>query len=169
MRLFTIVTLASLATTGLAGCATIVHGSTQAVSVKSQPEGASFTITNVDGAQVHAGVTPAVVTLQRGAGYFRPQHYTIKMQKEGFAPREIVVSGSMSGWFFGNIAFGGVIGMVAVDPVTGAMFKLPESVEETLEAAPAKAAAGVPSLTFVSTESLTPAQRASATLLAVAR
>ena len=35
---------------------------------------------------------------------------------------------SLSGWYWGNIVFGGLIGMLIVDPATGAMYKLPEGV-----------------------------------------
>ncbi len=161
--------IAALATTVLAGCATIFNGGTQAVSFQSAPEGATVTITNAAGEKVHSGVTPATVTLKRGAGYFKPETYTVSLTKEGFAPKEIQITGSVGGWYFGNILFGGLIGMLAVDPVTGAMFNLPETVNEKLEGTAAKTS-GVPgTLTIVSTDSLTPEQLRRATLLVAAK
>jgi hypothetical protein len=51
----------------------------------------------------------------------------------GYEPAEVQLKPSLSGWYFGNILFGGLIGMVAVDPNTGAMFNLmPNKVEQTL-------------------------------------
>jgi len=31
---------------------------------------------------------------------------------------------SLNGWYFGNIIFGGLIGLLIVDPATGAMYRL---------------------------------------------
>ncbi len=161
--------IAILAGTMLAGCATIFNGSTQAVNFQSAPEGATLTITNAAGEKIHSGVTPAMVTLKRGAGYFKPETYTVTLSKEGFAPREIQITGTLGGWYFGNILFGGLIGMLAVDPVTGAMFNLPESVNKKLEGAAAKTSGLPGTLTVVSTDSLTPEQMQRATLLVAAK
>jgi hypothetical protein len=44
------------------------------------------------------------------------------------------VEGQVNGWYFGNIIFGGLIGLLAVDPATGAMYTLqPRQVETTLD------------------------------------
>jgi hypothetical protein len=34
------------------------------------------------------------------------------------------VGSKVEGWYWGNILFGGLIGMIIVDPATGAMYKL---------------------------------------------
>jgi hypothetical protein len=92
-------------------------------------------ITNRSGKVVHSGSTPLTVTLKKGAGYFKPENYVLRFTKDGYQPRELNIRGSVSGWYFGNILFGGLIGMLAVDPATGAMFKLqPESIDAALEA-----------------------------------
>jgi hypothetical protein len=45
---------------------------------------------------------------------------------------------SVSGWYFGNVVFGGLIGMLIVDPLTGAMYNLtPEKIEQPLTASQA--------------------------------
>ena len=74
------------------------------------------------------------VTLNRGAGYFKPEIYTIKFDKEGYESKEVVVTGQVNGWYFGNIIFGGLIlGMLIVDPNTGAMYSLStDKVDEAL-------------------------------------
>jgi len=36
-----------------------------------------------------------------------------------------VVRADIDGWYFANILFGGLIGMLIVDPITGKMWKLP--------------------------------------------
>jgi len=40
---------------------------------------------------------------------------------------------SISGWYWGNILFGGLIGMLIVDPITGAMYKLPKNTNVSLD------------------------------------
>jgi hypothetical protein len=154
---------AAAAALALSGCATIFNGQHQPVTITSVPDGATLTVTNSAGEKVHSGTTPATVTLKRGAGYFRSESYTLVFEKTGFAKREITLSGTMSGWFIGNILFGGLIGMLAVDPVTGGMYVFPESVSETLAAEAAKTSQGT--LTIVSMDSLSPEQRAQARLL----
>lgn len=153
----------------LSGCATILSGSTQTIAVNSEPDGASTTITNAAGEKVHVGTTPFTVTLKRGAGYFRPETYKVTFEKPGFAPREIEISGTLNGWYIGNIVFGGLIGMIAVDPVTGAMFTLPDTVKGTLEAPKPATTSEGPVLRLVSYDALTPEQKAAARLLTAAR
>ena len=134
------------------GCATIVAKSSQAVTVTSAPPGAAVTVTNRAGTIVHSGNTPLTVTLKKGAGYFKPENYTLRFTKDGFEPSELHLKGTLSGWYFGNIVFGGLIGMVAVDPSTGAMYRLqPDTVEAALKAVQiTQTQPG--SLTIVSTE-----------------
>ncbi len=135
----------------LSACATIIGSTTQPVTFKSSPEGASLTVTNRAGEKIHTGVTPATVTLNRGAGYFKAESYTVKYEKDGYAPKEFVVAGSVNGWYFGNIIFGGlVVGMLIVDPLSGAMFTLDsDKVDHALEAVGAKTSKADGSLTVV--------------------
>ena len=121
------------------------------MSFKSTPEGATFSITNRAGEKIHAGVTPATVTLNRGAGYFKAETYTVRFEKEGFSSKEFVVSGQVNGWYFGNIIFGGIVlGMLIVDPLSGAMFTLDsDKVDMVLESLGSKNSKADGSLTIV--------------------
>lgn len=121
----------------LCGCASIVSESRTPVSINSSPTGASYQITNEDGALVHSGVTPGQVTLKAGAGYFDGETYTVTFRKDGYAQNSAIINSRMNGWYWGNIVFGGLIGMLIVDPLTGAMYKLPESSFASLENLPA--------------------------------
>jgi len=117
-----------------AGCATIVARSTQTMTLTSVPEGATVRITNKNGVAVNSSSTPTTVTLKKGRGYFKPEIYTLSFSKEGYKPVEITVRGEVNGWYFGNVIFGGLIGLLAVDPATGAMFTLrPKEVAATLD------------------------------------
>ena len=151
----------------LSGCATIFNGQTQSVTIKSEPEGASLAITNAAGEKVHTGTTPATVTLNRGAGYFKSESYTVVLSKPGFADKQLTITGTMSGWYIGNILFGGLIGILAVDPVTGAMYSFPDTVSGTLDAQ--KTSRANDQLTIVSTDGLTPEQMKQARLLVAAQ
>lgn len=150
----------------LTGCASIFNGQTQAVTIQSAPEGAAVTVSNRAGDKIHTGTAPVTLTLKRGAGYFKSETYTIAFSKEGYATKEVAITGTMSGWYIGNILFGGLIGMLAVDPVTGAMYIFPDTVLGTLEAAAKTSQAGE-LLRVVSTDSLTPEQMKQGRLLAV--
>jgi hypothetical protein len=116
----------------MTGCASIVSDSKYPVSVTSTPANASFEVRNRAGVVIHSGTTPGSVTLSSGAGYFKGEEYTITFRKEGYADQQTTLRTSLDGWYWGNIIFGGLIGMLAVDPATGAMYKLPESSATTL-------------------------------------
>ena len=160
---------ASAAVLALSGCASIFNGPTQVVTIRSAPEGAGVAVTNRAGEKIHTGVTPVTLTLRRGAGYFRAETYTVRLTKEGFADKELTIVGTVSGWYIGNILIGGLIGMLAVDPATGGMYTFPDSVNGTLEPQAAKTSSSSPTLTIVSTTSLTPEQMKGARLLIAGR
>lgn len=137
------------------GCATIVARSSQTITLTSVPDLASVSIVNKSGKAVHQGVTPMTVKLKKGRGYFKPESYTVRFVKEGYAPREVTVSGEINGWYFGNIIFGGLIGMLAVDPNTGAMYTLrPKAVQATLNSIKVTRNEGEQTLTVVMLSSI---------------
>jgi len=134
----------------LSGCATIFEGGSQPVTFKSMPEAASISIVNRAGEKIHMGMTPATVTLKRGAGYFKSEEYTIHIEKEGYVPKDLTITGTINGWYVANLLFGGLLGLLIVDPVTGAMYDLaPDSVSATLDAMNVKTSANEHSLIVV--------------------
>ena len=147
--------LASAVAVLLAGCATIISGTSDTVTVKSAPEGAQISITNRAGEKIHTGTTPATVTLKRGAGYFKSEAYQIVIEKDGFKPYQFVLAGQVSGWYVANILFGGLIGLLVVDPITGAMYRLtPESTDVVLESLDQKTSQAAGALTIVLRENV---------------
>jgi hypothetical protein len=63
----------------------------------------------------------------------RKENHTVRIQLAGYQPFESTLTHSVSGWVWGNIAFGGLIGL-AVDAVSGGIYKLtPEQVEGSLQ------------------------------------
>ena len=116
----------------VSGCASIVSKSSYPVAITSSPDQAEFIITDKSGAKVYSGVTPTTVTLKSGCGFFKSEEYKVTFKKDGFDPQTTTISSTMDGWYLGNILIGGLIGILIVDPATGAMWKLPETVASTL-------------------------------------
>lgn len=108
------------------GCASIVGKSVFPVNFQSNPDDATLTIIDERGNKVFSGRTPTVVTLAAGESYFHAKSYTVTFSKEGYDEQQVVVKSTISGWYFGNILFGGLIGILIVDPITGKMWKLPD-------------------------------------------
>ncbi|HEV2704065.1 MAG TPA: hypothetical protein VGV09_20745 [Steroidobacteraceae bacterium] len=118
---------------GLSGCATIVHSGPRAIDVGSSPPGATVSIYDRTDTLVMKNTTPFVAQLNTKFGYFKAQNYRLVFEMQGHATVEAKIDSSVSGWYFGNLLFGGLIGMVIVDPLTGAMYNLePEKIEQTL-------------------------------------
>lgn len=102
----------------LTGCATIMHGTTQRVGISSNPSNASVYVDNMP-----VGNTPVVVHMTRG------DNHLVRIELEGYVPYEAAFTKTLSGWVFGNIVFGGLIGL-AVDAVSGGIYRLtPENIQ----------------------------------------
>src|SRR4051812_3470662 len=91
----------------VSGCATIVSGTTQKLSVSSRPTGATATIDNNISAK-----TPALLTLDRKSDH------TLVVSKEGFKNQTVFIKRTMNGMGFGNVLVGGIIG-VGIDAASG--------------------------------------------------
>ncbi len=111
----------------LTGCASIVGKSEHPLTLNSNPTGADFTITDERGLAMHHGTTPATISLRAGESYFHAKIFRVEYSKAGYAPQYADISAEISGWYFGNILFGGLIGALIVDPITGKMWKLQPS------------------------------------------
>ncbi|GGY52141.1 hypothetical protein [Parvularcula lutaonensis] len=111
----------------MSGCASIVSDSVYPVTIDSVPTGADLKITDEKGMIVFEGEGPTTLTLKASDGYFSGANYTIEATIDGTVGRGQLTS-SMDGWYIGNILVGGPIGLLIVDPATGAMYKLPERV-----------------------------------------
>jgi hypothetical protein len=136
MRIRIIAAVMAGALAFVSGCATIfTGGGSQKVNVASTPPGAQVSITNRAGQVVSTGSTPFEAKLKKGAGYFKSESYTLNFTMSGYQPHQVRLTPRISGWYFGNIALGGLLGMVCIDPATGAMYKLePKDVAVTLQA-----------------------------------
>ena len=113
---------------GLGACASIIHGTHQDVGITSAPTGAMVTIDNV-----RSGNTPVIAKLTR------KENHIVRIEMAGYQPIDLTLTHSVSGWVWGNVAFGGLIGL-AVDAIDGGMYKLsPEQLTASLSATHASA------------------------------
>lgn len=115
-------------------CASIVDGgSDKSVQLSSNPPGAKVTISNKRGETVQVVNTPARVNLRRHKGFFVGERYKLLFEAPGYYPSDVEVKSVMNGWYLGNLIFGGTIGILIVDPATGALFTLsPREVQRNL-------------------------------------
>lgn len=127
----------------LSGCASIVSKSNWPVRIGSTPEGADFTITDIGtGQKIYTGKTPSTVILSSKGGYFKGRTYKVEVSKEGYRTLSTEIRSTINGWYFGNFLFGGLLGLLIVDPLTGSMWTLdPKDINLILE----KATTGLPS------------------------
>ena len=104
-------------------CATIVGHTRYPVVIDSNPRGASVEIADENGVVVFSGNTPATAVLKTGKYYFGKKNYTATF-KSGDATQTQQIYTSLNGWYWANILIGGVIGLLIVDPLTGAMYEI---------------------------------------------
>lgn len=123
-----------LATTVLfSSCASIVSKGSYPISINSAPSEAKIVIKDKKGIEIFSGQTPATLKLKSGSGFFGKARYQVTFSKEGYDAKTVPVEFKLDGWYWGNILLGGLIGMLIIDPATGAMYKLEtEFLNETL-------------------------------------
>jgi hypothetical protein len=121
----------------LSACATIAGGgSSQGVSVNSDPSGASFAIKSSSGIQMAAGKTPQTVSLPR------KNEYQIEFTVPGYRSQSVALTKGINGWVWGNFIIGWVPGFI-IDFATGSASKLePALVQVSLERGTAAIDAG---------------------------
>ena len=104
------------------GCASIVEGTDQSVTVQTTPSGASCELKR-DGQVIGVvNPTPGTVTVDKSK-----DDIAVICKKDGYQDASGAFSSGFQGMTFGNILFGGLIG-VAVDAGSGAMHEYPASV-----------------------------------------
>ena len=110
--------LLPLAILVLPGCASIVSGHNQPVSLETPDcDGASCTLTNSKGTWYVK--SPGSVTVHRAYG-----DMVVQCMKEGYPSATSTTPSTTKPMAFGNILFGGLIG-VGVDVGTGAAYDYP--------------------------------------------
>lgn len=106
-------------------CATIIGKSKYPFTVATKPESATVTIKNRKGEIIAKDKTPFTVKLKSGSGYFKRAKYEAIITLDGYKQQTVSLNfeSKLDGWYFGNLIFGAAVGMLIVDPLTGAMYK----------------------------------------------
>jgi hypothetical protein len=149
--------VATAALVGTVGCASIVSKNQYPVSFQSNPSGASITITDKNGNTIATGRTPYSLTLSAKSAFFQAAQYSLTLEKDGFQTAHSELHATMDGWYIGNIVFGGLLGILIVDPATGSMWKLPAN--HTVNLSPDSARNGIRSLEIIDISTLSEEQK----------
>ena len=114
MKLFAVAALAALGAT-VSGCATLVEGTTQSVSVSTSPvQGSQCALINSQGTWYVT--TPGSVVVNR-----TKSDLDISCNKDGYQPGHVVAVSHFAKTTAANVILGGAVG-VAVDMASGANF-----------------------------------------------
>lgn len=105
----------------MSGCATITKGSSQSVTVLTDPNGAECRFDRAGQSLAIVNPTPGTVQIDKSKDAI-----TIRCKKDGYMETAGTLDSEFQGMTFGNILFGGIIG-VAVDAGSGAMNQYPSS------------------------------------------
>lgn len=129
----------------LAGCASILGETTTKVRLNVSPDTALICITDQFGTEVYHRVGAGVAPLKKGCGYFKRYVYTLTASAPGYQTRTEPLKGGLSLWYgVGNFIFGGFVGTLIVDPLTGAMWDIDPPPSLTLDESPPIPTAGPP-------------------------
>lgn len=105
------------------GCASIIDGTKQKVSFSSSPSNAEVV---VDGEGL--GKTPLTKALSR------KHEHNVLINLKGYQPYEVKLVHQTNGWVWGNLLFGGIIGLI-IDASNGAIYELtPAQINADLKA-----------------------------------
>ena len=63
---------------------------------------------------------------------FDGQTYQVDFSAPGHGLDSQTVDTGINGWYWGNFIFGGALGLLIIDPATGAMWSLPDNVNAIL-------------------------------------
>jgi len=108
------------------GCATLTKGTSQAVTVDTDPSGATCTLTRDAKPVAIVNPTPGSVPVEKAHGTI-----AIACKKQGYLEAAGNLASEFQAMTFGNILFGGLVGVV-VDAASGAMHQYPDMVTITL-------------------------------------
>lgn len=117
---------ASIALATASGCASIVKGTSQSVTVSTDPTAATCHLSREGQPLGVVNPTPGTVQVGKASGTI-----SILCKKTGYQDAAGTLASSFQAMTFGNILLGGIIG-VAVDAASGAMHEYPPMVTVTL-------------------------------------
>ncbi len=124
----------------LSGCATIVNGSNQSVTVSTDPPGASCKLSRQTETLGAIPMTPGSVQVSKSKN-----DMVVTCDKPGYQTATVSKSPSFGGATFGNIILGGGVGAI-VDAASGANYTYSSEVHVAMAPLPAATVAPVVSV-----------------------
>jgi hypothetical protein len=122
----------------MCACATVVEGTSQTITLNTEPQGAECHL-NRKGKEIGAiAQTPGSVRIDKSGA-----DITVTCTKDGYQETKVTSKSKFVGTTAGNIIAGGVIGIV-VDATSGANYVYPDAVQVALAPAGAPVAATTP-------------------------
>jgi len=125
MRPFQLLPIALLASPS--ACATIFTGTSQPIAIDTVPEGASCHILQGGVPVADVPRAPDSVRIAKTSAAIQ-----VTCSKPGYRNAELTELSGVNGWLFGNLAIGGVVGIV-VDYSSGAAYRYTPSMSPALE------------------------------------
>ena len=95
----------------MSSCSTLMNGTTHSLTVNSNVQHAKVYVN-----EIYKGETPISLDLATNK-----KTYTIRIEADGYIPYTEVIQRKASGWVWGNIFLGGLIGL-GVDMATGGLY-----------------------------------------------
>ncbi|WP_148293700.1 hypothetical protein [Azospirillum sp. B4] len=129
---------AGLALVGLSACSSIVEGTSQEITVNTNPAGANCALEREGTVIARIAQTPAATTVKK-----TKHDITVRCVKDGYQEATFLDHSGAAGATVGNILLGGGIGW-AIDSASGADNKYDSPVNVTLVPVGAPAAAPAP-------------------------
>lgn len=121
----------------LPGCATIFEGTSQSVTIVTDPAGADCTVDRKGTRVGQVNPTPGSIHIDKSK-----EDLSIHCEHVGYVVTNVADSPKFQGTTFGNIVAGGLVGVV-VDAASGANFQYPPDVRITMAPEPTALAAPV--------------------------
>jgi len=132
----------------LPGCATILEGTSQSVTVATDPSGSDCVLERKGTRIGQVNPTPGSIHIDKSK-----DDLSISCKRPGYQAATIVHSSKFQGTTFGNILLGGLVGIIA-DASSGANFSYPPDVKVTL--APEEQPSASPPVASMTTAPATP-------------
>lgn len=117
-------------TIALAGCATILSKSQYSFSLKANEPDTIVKVYDRDGAFVKEAKAPSTIELDADAGMFSRASYRFVFEKPGFETVEGGVTAQVDPYYWLNFITtpSMLLGLLLVDPISGAMWSFDENV-----------------------------------------
>ena len=116
IRLLSVILFGAI-TLGTSACATLTTGSSQSVTINTEPSGAICTLSRGGSPIAIVNPTPGTVAVSKSM-----KNIFILCKKDGFQDSPGILEARFQGMTIGNVILGGVIGL-AIDAGSGAMAK----------------------------------------------